>query len=382
MGVSLLDADLDILMETTVSFAPDSRRKKVLPEYNDYRIYNLHDDLYLTSMNRIVPLYLTMTPPPSTTTSSGSADATTYQNHKINNSTILVDSLIEMPPAFPSSATLSSPPPPFRVWIRNFAACPVDKANSKNLLYFVSKDTVNDQDTNKTNNVRVIHYPSRNPNDVRHVQLNTPCGEQPISPIEGDANDTTPEPSFPTIEEQLFPGAAIKGNLFLGDRGSACCTSMTDPTNGEEVLVALVHPKTHFPGKRLPKGVVRNTYLSRWIAFQPQSPYRIVARSGMFCLGYPTELDQLTTTVDASLTYNNNSRPRAVSYQNPLSMVHLDPLSFAGKLYNNCPRIHFVMGMVAKVNDPSKVLVSYGVSDCLSRIIEISKKEIQSMLWP
>lgn len=40
------------------------------------------------------------------------------------------------------------------------------------------------------------------------------------------------------------------------------------------------------------------------------------------------------------------------------------------------------MGIVEKVDDPTRVIISYGVSDCLSRIIEVSKDEIVFELWP
>jgi hypothetical protein len=66
--------------------------------------------------------------------------------------------------------------------------------------------------------------------------------------------------------------------------------------------------------------------------------------------------------------------------------------------YNyNCPRIHFVTGMIDKVevdkvnnvnnnannnnNNDGSVILSYGVSDCLSRFIEIKKSEIIRMLF-
>ncbi|KAL3905468.1 MAG: hypothetical protein SGARI_004444 [Bacillariaceae sp.] len=118
----------------------------------------------------------------------------------------------------------------------------------------------------------------------------------------------------------------------MADRGSACCTQMTDPTSGKEVLVAVVHPKTVFPGKNLPADVAPNIYLSRFIAFEPEAPYNIVARSGMFCFGYPEQDEE---DDDDSLA------------NNPLRNVKMQPLRFGNETFD-CPRIHFVMGMVDK----------------------------------
>ena len=37
--------------------------------------------------------------------------------------------------------------------------------------------------------------------------------------------------------------------------------------------------------------------------------------------------------------------------------------------------------MTTKYNDESKVVISYGINDCLSRFVEIDKSEIIRMLW-
>ncbi|KAL3899223.1 MAG: hypothetical protein SGARI_006506, partial [Bacillariaceae sp.] len=112
----------------------------------------------------------------------------------------------------------------------------------------------------------------------------------------------------------------------------------------------------------------------RFIAFEPTHPYRIVARSGMFCLGYPSAADVDGLGKNATTTTGN--------YQNPLATTKMNPLNFAG-VQHDCPRIHFVMGMVDKVGDDAdSVLLSYGVSDCMSRIVEIRKADINAMLWP
>ncbi|KAL3911420.1 MAG: hypothetical protein SGILL_007288 [Bacillariaceae sp.] len=208
------------------------------------------------------------------------------------------------------------------------------------------------------------------------------CTKQPITPYDDSDKEPYLDPSFKTIDEELFPEQL--GRIFLGDRGSACCTEMVDPVLNKTVNVAVVHPKTRFPGKNLPEGVFPNTYLSRWIAFSPEHPYRIVARSGMFCLGYPSDIDGLVKNI-------TNDNVASGSYQYPLATTEMNPLSFGG-VPHNCPRIHFVMGLIDKIVDDENdhgntthsdsVLISYGVSDCLSRIVEVSKADIHAMLWP
>jgi hypothetical protein len=356
VGVALLDKDLNIMHETVVTLLEPSPVSSLLP-YNDYRIYNLHgDQLYLTTINKIVPMHLRLT-------------------ENVDNP-MERDSLLQLQPAFP---TLQQP---FQVLIRNYTACAVYHSNdfkrrgdSKNLLYFVSHDQRGNSSAasaNTNDNTWVIHYPRYNPNDVRKVELDTPCGVQPITPYK-DTHGTEwyPNASFHTIDEEMFPQSSLKVPIWLRDRGSACCTEMIHRTTNRAVLVAVVHPKTVFPGKTLPPGVTPNTYLSRWIAFEPTHPYKIVARSGMFCLGYPDEMDGLVNVTDSNSSL----------YQNPLATTQMIPLRFAG-VSHSCPRIHFVMGMVEKVDDKDSVLISYGVSDCLSRIVEIRKDDIHAVLWP
>jgi hypothetical protein len=398
LGMAILDQNLEILIESTFRLAP---KHPVLPYVNDYRVYNLKEQLYLTAVNRIVPLYLTLSP------------NDTNKNNKPTASTVDA-SWVKLLPAFEKEKedtknnTTVMQPPPFSAWLRNYSACPVyhhaqdfpHKGTSKNLLYFVTRynDAAADQNhSSNKNDIRVIHYPRSNPNDVRHVELNTPCGSQPITPFDDKQHEWYPPPSFRTIDDLLFPVSSTSSsvtrrktedhrNLYMRDRGSACCIVMTNPAasvKGQEVLVAVVHPKTIFPGKKLPPGVIPNTYLSRWVAMEPYAPYRIVARSGIFCLGYPTTMhDRIDQTENNNNNNNNNTSANKKNlYYNPLAMDHMSPMTFAGESFN-CPRIHFVMGMVEKVDDPSRVLISYGVSDCMSRIIEISKSEIQARLWP
>jgi hypothetical protein len=134
--------------------------------------------------------------------------------------------------------------------------------------------------------------------------------------------------------------------------------------NNTQYFLGVSHPKTVFPGNNLPEGIVPNTYLSRFFAFEQLPPYENVARTGKFCLGYAGE--DASHHPIGNLTKWKETR---------------NGLFFAGEAYN-CPRIHFVTGITDKAGDPSKIVLAYGVHDCLSRFIVIDKKDIAAMLWP
>ena len=52
-----------------------------------------------------------------------------------------------------------------------------------------------------------------------------------------------------------------------------------------------------------------------------------------------------------------------------------------GGLELKCPRLYFVGSMIEKVGDRNKVIISYGVTDCLSRFLVVDKADIAKMLW-
>ena len=152
--------------------------------------------------------------------------------------------------------------------------------------------------------------------------------------------------------------------MFVHDRGSTCCVDILH--QGQRYLLGISHPKTPYPGKFLPSNVVPNTYFSRFYAFQDQPPYTVVARTGKFCLGYPAKDDNSQQHPLWDLTASNRTH---------------DYLMFGGTHMRTCPRIHFVLGMVDKYNDDDKIVVSYGVGDCLSRFVELDKADIAKLLW-
>jgi hypothetical protein len=366
-------------------------------DFNDFRLNNLNDQLYLSTKNRIAPLYLNIDLLSESRKIDRNADPNT------NNTTtqyVFIPSIIQeengdtgsnLLPSLASSSSSRSLSTSFSVYMRSYTSCGVygvgkrpsvqgkksfkQYYSSKNLLYFVddengeNKNLVDGNRTaeNPSMSCKMLHYPRWNPNDVRDVQLDVPCGMQRITPYDYakmEESKSEPPTSFRNVDELYYPLDGRRAAMFMSDRGSACCVSLMNPNTGQRVLVGITHPKTPYPGKKLPEDVQKNTYLSRFFAFEPHSPYDIVQRSGMFCLGYP----------------NNRTNDGGDGDSYPSKAYKIGSLQFAGETHD-CPRIHFILGMVDKVDDESKVILSYGVSDCLSRFVEVNKAEIAQLLW-
>jgi hypothetical protein len=165
-----------------------------------------------------------------------------------------------------------------------------------------------------------------------------------------------------------------------------CKATIVHPKNESKTLnLGISHAKSKFPGRSLPQGILRNTYLSRFFAFEPSYPYQVVAQSGLFCLGYPTEETEYDGTphgLSSVIIQTGNF----VSEINHTTTTTLHELTNGRPMYMKdttfqCPKIHFVMSVIDKVDDSTKVIISYGVDDCLSRFVHVDKRSIQKMLF-
>lgn len=52
-----------------------------------------------------------------------------------------------------------------------------------------------------------------------------------------------------------------------------------------------------------------------------------------------------------------------------------------GSVVFDCPVIHFITGITEKIDDPSKLIVAYGVADCAPWFVEIDKSAAVQMLF-
>ena len=144
------------------------------------------------------------------------------------------------------------------------------------------------------------------------------------------------------------------------DRGSACCIKLErkylPPELQQHDFVYL--GISHVRSKAWPPGKQKKMYLSRLYAFVPERPFHLMARSGLFCLG---SVDVVTTPQPfLELTMSQQLQVRSIKY--------------------DCPQIHYVSGMTTTPGG-NTILVTYGILDCVSRIVEIAKEETARLLF-
>jgi len=158
----------------------------------------------------------------------------------------------------------------------------------------------------------------------------------------------------------------LKKRLIPRERGSTCCVEAYSTKLQKTVLLGFSHTKTN--KNKVDTNHSSYHYISRVYAFAPEPPFSIIAESDYFCLGFGglSELDH-----GASQTPESNIT--VVGYREEFKLFLVDHKY-------DCPTIHFITGLVDKIGDSSKVLISYGVNDCYPRMIEVQKQYLLSLL--
>ena len=161
-----------------------------------------------------------------------------------------------------------------------------------------------------------------------------------------------PDRSFQT----KLPKHERSGKRF---RGTSTIIDME--LNSKKVKVGISHTVSEhqagFTDKR--------AYLSNFYAFLPDPPFEIVAISGSFCFNHMHEDDVNYSSqwVSARPIHNRTA-----------------PILIMNETYR-CPIITFASSMIEKIgNDGKDVIITYGVNDCYSRSIIVSKKKIEILL--
>lgn len=135
-------------------------------------------------------------------------------------------------------------------------------------------------------------------------------------------------------------------------RGTACCLDIVLIDSNQTVKVGISHAVS----------TPERSYVSRFYAFETQSnDFKIVALSGPFCLSHASAHDINFDTV--TMIQNVNDRM----------------MTLGGEIYD-CPTISFLSGLVEYQADQNYAVLSYGVDDCYSRSIVISKAAIKEFL--
>jgi hypothetical protein len=187
----------------------------------------------------------------------------------------------------------------------------------------------------------------------------------------GDDWELVPNGTFENIKVSQRSPKDIQSNQFKGGepteqfqsphtysffsrqgRGTACCV---DIQFGDNVTVK-VGILSHLVAPN------RN-YLSRFYAFDLTPPkFLLVAVTGLFCF---EKVDRIR---DA------NAESQIFHIPDNISVLNI-----SNTLYD-CPHITFATGITEYQNDRNYVVISYGVNDCYSRSIVVSKDRIKELL--
>jgi len=285
----------------------------------------LHNQIYISSYDLLAPLWLTK----STSIKLDDVPSTVIAPHVFGDDKLYVH-------------------------VRREASCaPCSRQRGfcgKNFNYFVA------------GNQPMAEIWPTGPHTIRSVDLKQQQGCRRGLEPETVVDDTMAPitTSFATVEEVDFPTLGRWESILTRGRGGACCIPMLDQNSNRTLLVGIQHSKTPSQRNRqLPGSLTSNHYLSSLYAFEVIPPYRIVAQSGWFCLGFPTDEEKQT-----------NPLVRATSWRKLILGSEFD-----------CPRIHFVSGMTLKADDPTTVIVAYGINDCVSRMVQIKLSEFERLLF-
>jgi hypothetical protein len=297
---------------------------------NDFRLFMLKEQLYITGTNRITPIWVNLP-----------KDMPDDQKNKD------IKVLYDIFTKDQSGPSLS---------VRTFTSCCTSKTcKGKNFNYFVG---IKNKIMAETNPVF--------PHIAEEVDLEKRCNQSSLN--DTDTRSVTKVggelPSFHSKMERNF---AIRGEINImksAHRGTTCCgkIQVPDERSGKlkNLLVGISHVKyVRRPGSSNKITYTDKSYLSSLYAFESTPPYRVVARSGSFCFGYP-EKQEAKENYYANLTHAR-------------SMIMGEP--------ENCPFITFVSGITEKAGDAAKVIIAYGINDCISRLVEVDKSELVRLLF-
>lgn len=309
LGLALLDENLNILQEGIYQI------RQLYRIFEDPRLFVLHNRIYISSFVKMIELWVV---PPS--------------NQK-------VPTLV--PPAWNTS---------LQIYFNQSYVCTQDLhifRRAKNLAYFVDADNRTILEASPMANKEIIDL---NRHCTGRGLVEDPPGKLKITP------NNLPQPSFATTDELYYREKGEPNVPYTAERGSYCCVEIIH--QGKPYLVGMSHSKTRYrrDGRRI-ADVPFNSFMSSFYAMEPRMPYRVVARSGRFCLGMGPENEP---DFDGS---------------------DMEKKLWIGKTFD-CPRIHFVSGMTEMANDASRIIISYGVSDCMPRFVVVTKIAIFEMLFP
>ena len=335
LGLALLRDDLSIIVDVVVDINDANSQYRM----EDFRLFVLKGQIYVTSYTEMVPMWLV--PPPDDGGMNGNVPLVT-----------------KLEPVFTQSKVGSNST--MEVSMRTYSSC-ILIIDGKNINYYHDEST---------DHIMAELY-AMGPKIVVDPEAHCPCNRM-IEPRLNKCNVTRepeavnattvpPFASFGTSDQlQLAKNDIEEEEILTAKRGSACCASIQH--QGRDLWLGVLHQKTRFKKIGLPGGMKPNHFFSSFYAFEKQSPYAAVAWSGKFCLGFASE---------------EESRQNPFTGWNTNRLIYVD-----GETLDDCPAVHFVSGMSEDAKDQSKLIIAYGVNDCTPRMVTLDKSEIVRMLFP
>jgi hypothetical protein len=325
MGLAILDKNLDIIpgYDVIININELTQMKQSAQKFEDFRLFNFHDKIWLLDGSLIVPLEI------------GS-----NQKGKLNT---MKDRL---PILFGTGLSIRFSEP-----VKHLLKIPP----GRNYNIFTA-----------SNGAVILETKPRHPRVTYELDFDGIYGAKE----EGEySSHMEPEDSFITDETFLR-----RPYLFGRDKGSACCVKLERRYFGEltsdpeilkfDYLLLGISNRRTFRKIKHPndgEGTERFDYVSRLYAFVPEAPFTIVANSGIFCFGFPED-DEIEKN-----TYANATRI--------LNRMEVNHKSYP------CPTIQIATGMTEKIGDNDRIIVTYGVNDCIPRIVELHKLDLAHRLF-
>jgi hypothetical protein len=341
IGFAVLDANLNMLLETTINPANPLRR------FEDFRLFVLRDELYVASFQSLHRFWI-HNPPTSDEEEGG--------GRRRNGGTVVAPTLT---PNLRSNLTIT---------IERFRRCSRDpeiSRTAKSLTYFAMPN----------GSIVMEPYPMVDKEVIPDVLCNSDTTNGSIGkasiPL---AKAKLPAPSFRTTDEAYLtktPGMRLPA--LTSDRGSYCCATIEH--EGVPYLLGVSHLKTRYFNGPAPKNPVANQYFTRFYAMHSEPPYEVVAQSGRFCFG--AHWDHM----NFHRPLRNDQADRTYVPDPYLNLTSARRLALGNESYA-CPGIHFVSGMTDDATDPAnRLVIGYGVNDCFARMVVVEKAHVAQMLF-
>ena len=335
IGIALLDAQLQILQETTIDPAGK------LGRFEDFRLFVLHNELYLTSFDWLRRFWIIA--PPTLAT------------------------VAVIPSLTPSNWTIT---------VEIFSRCSRDehlRNHAKNLVYFTpplsSPATLSSvfNESSSSSNITNVIIMEPYPMATKEIISEVSCDDRNESIVMQTIELTRerPSPTFRTTDQDyLEKSPGMRQPVLTEDRGNYCCASLKH--QGDVYLLGVSHVKTPYFNRPAPLNPNMNQYFSRFYAMESVPPYNVVAQTGKFCFGHHFDTNHLTNELPVP-HYANLTTWRRMTLNN--------------QTYD-CPGIHFVSGMTDDAMDPNnKLIIGYGVNDCFARLVVVLKSDVARMLF-